>query len=121
MRPPARLLASPPPPHALVVFCTLQDLGTVCTVSHGEGVFAPGMHRVVEGGQQGRDVGQLTTAQAELPTICAWNAGTHSPGHRGENSAHLGPRDPEHCSPSHATKGAHSQQTPQSTLSTHTW
>lgn len=28
-------------------------------------------------GQEGRDVAQATTAQAELPTICAWSAGTH--------------------------------------------
>lgn len=48
-------------------------------------------------------MGQGTTAQAELPTVCAWSSGTQSPEHKGENSAHQGPRDPAHCSPGHST------------------
>lgn len=90
----------------------LQIFGTCGTASHKEG----GLHlecRVwYTAWPGGETTAQATTAQAELPIICAWSARTHSPKHRGKNSAHQDPRNPAHCSPGHATDGAHSQHAP---------
>lgn len=44
-------------------------------------------------GRQRRYAGQVTTAQAELPTICAWSTGTHSPEQRREECS-PGPQGP---------------------------